>query len=250
MRMNNPVILLWKVLWLNETWALSRALRRKDEPSRQVFELCRKAMVATPGHIPWAVVQIILGRSTWAVRRRANRGDLGKHWQGLFPAQVVMARQRARLRAGTFAPVDDARWWQVVPIVMERRSVPTWFAWHNWDRLSLPDLAEWCRRLADPAPVQGKEILEQVDLPGAEIRDAWAAPPVAVRMMQSGTGYFATSWFDGSDITRLAWNRWVLENRRLPDPAGMRPSGLRRLRVAPRSGSARKENAGSGDEAC
>jgi hypothetical protein len=211
--MNNRVILLWKVLWLNESWELSRALRRKDELSRQVFEVCGKAIVATAGHIPWDVVQIILGRSTWAVRRRANRGTLGKHYQGLFPAKVVMERRRARLRVGTFSQADNVDWWRYVPIVMDRDFVPTWIGWHAWDRLSLPNLSEWCQRFADPAPVQGREILNQADLPGVEIRDAWAAPPAAVQVVQSETGYFATSWFGRSDITRLEWNRWILLNQ-------------------------------------
>jgi hypothetical protein len=93
---------------------------------------------------------------------------------------------------------------------MERALVPDWMAWHAWGRLSLPDLSAWRRRFQSAQPASGREILGQASLAPAEITRAWQAAPVVVRVEQSGSGRFATSLFDGADLARLEWNRWVL----------------------------------------
>jgi len=210
--MSDQVVLLWKVRWLNETWTLSRALRDHDEASRQVFDVCQKAIVGVPGYIPWKAVQVVLGCSTWSVRRLAERGELGSYHQGHFSLQTLMGRQRAHLRTSLLPPSDLTTWWEYVPLLVERAFVPAWVGWHAWGRLSLPDLSSWHRRLLDPSAVPGKEVSNPASFSPAEITQAWKAPPAAVQVIQSETGYFASTLFDGSDVTRLEWNRWVLSD--------------------------------------
>jgi hypothetical protein len=208
--LSDRVVLLWKVRWLHETWTLSRALRRQDDVSCRVFEVCRRAIVGVPGYVPWKTAQVILGRSTWSLRRLAERGELGRYHQGAFALQNLMGRQRARLRTSLLPPPDAAPWWAYTPLLIERAFVPTWMAWHDWGRLALPGLSAWRRRFLDPTPVPGKAVLRRLSLSPVEITRAWKAPPAAVRVIQSESGYFASTLFDGSDLARLEWNRWIL----------------------------------------
>jgi hypothetical protein len=91
-------------------------------------------------------------------------------------------------------------------------------AWHAWGRLSLPDLSMWRWRFHSAQPAPGGEILSQAvqsredgALAPAEIARAWQAAPVAVRVQQSESGRLATALFDGADLARLEWNRWILQ---------------------------------------
>jgi hypothetical protein len=113
---------------------------------------------------------------------------------------------------------DDVDWWEYVPLLMKRSFVPDWMAWHAWGRLSLPDLSVWRQRFVDPPPTPGRDILGRVSPDAAEVANAWQAAPMAVRVGQSESGRFvpstrgfATSLFDGVDLARLEWNRWVLQ---------------------------------------
>ncbi len=228
---NDQVVLLWKTQWLNESWTLSRALSRhtvpvslwEDQVSRRVFDVCQAAITGVPGYAPWDVAEVTLGYSQRSVRRLAQAGKLGRVWQGCFGLRSLLRFPRACLRTTLLLAPDDVDWWQYVPLLMERAFVPTWMAWHAWGRLSLPDLSAWRRRFQGAQPAPGREILGQTlqsredgALASAEITRVWQAVPVAVQVQQNTSGRFATTLFDGADLARLEWNRWVLQ---LPDDA-------------------------------
>ncbi len=210
--MSDQVVLLWKVRWLNETWTLSRALHDHDEASRRVFDVCQKAIVGVPGYASWEDTQAMLGYSIRSLRRLSRQERFGKsHW-GYFPLQALLALERAHLRTTWSPPPEDVPWWEYVPILMGRDLVATWMAWHAWGRLSLPDLSAWRRRFLASSPVPGKELLsrKETGLSSAEIVRIWTDAPVAVQVLQSETGYFASATFAGPDVARLEWNRFVL----------------------------------------
>jgi hypothetical protein len=121
-------------------------------------------------------------------------------------------------------------WWEHVPLLMERSLVPDWMAWHAWGRLPLPDLSAWRWRFQSAQPAPGREILSQTvqsrkegALAPVEIARAWQAAPVAVRIQQSESGRLATALFDGADLARLEWNRWVLQFSDSATPASLTP---------------------------
>ncbi len=200
----------WKACWLNETWELSRALRHQDEVSRQVFDVCQKAIVGVPGYASWEATEVILGLSERSVRRLIQTRNLGNVHQGYFCLQTLIELERACLRTTLSPSSGEATWWEHVPLLIEREVLVEWFAWHAWGRLSLPDLSAWHRRFLEPLPTPGREVLSRVSFAPAEILRLWQSPPAAVRLLQNETGYFASSLFDGSDLVRLEWNRWIL----------------------------------------
>ncbi len=240
--MNDQVVLLWKARWLNETWALSRALGRhtvpvslwEDQLSRRVFDVCQAAITGVPGYAPWDAAEVLLGYSGRSVRRLAQAGKLGRAWQGNFSLSDVLHVPRARLRTTLLPAPRDVEWWGYVPLLMERAFVPAWFAWHAWGRLSLPDLSSWSRRFVDPPPTPGRDILGQVSLDAAELAHAWQAAPVAVRVQPSESGRWSTSLFNGADLARLEWNHWVLQfpGSALFSEAYMAPQNGARLKAA------------------
>ncbi len=189
-----------------------------DGLSRRVFDVCQAAIIGVPGYAPWDAAEVLLGYSGRSVRRLVQAGKLGHAWQGNFSLSDVLHLPRARLRTTLLPAPSDVDWWQYVPLLMERAFVPAWMAWHAWGRLSLPDLSAqsreggaWRRRFVDPPPTPGRDILGQVALDAAEIAHAWQAAPVAVRVQPGESGRLSTSLFDGADLARLAWNRWVLQ---------------------------------------
>jgi hypothetical protein len=235
--MSDQVVLLWKARWLNETWTLSRALRRQDRLSRRVFAVCQAAISGVPGHAPWDVAEVTLGYSRRSVRRRVRAGKLGGVWQGYFALGALLHSPRGRLRTTLLPAPDDVDWWGYVPLLMERSLVPGWMAWHAWGRLSLPDLSArsheggaqsraggaWHLRFVGPPPTPGRDIPGRVSQDAAQIMQAWQADPVAVRAGPSDSGRFATTLFDGADLARLEWNRWVLGLRDDAERAGVAP---------------------------
>jgi hypothetical protein len=214
--LSDQVVLLWQVRWLHETWTLSRALREHDEASRRVFEVCRRAIVGVPGYASWEDAQAMLGYSVRSLRRLSRQERFGKsHW-GYFPLQALLALERAYLRTTWSPPPEGVNWWEYVPVLVARDSLATWMAWHDWGRLSLPDLSAWQRRFLASPPVPGKELLSRKEtrLSSAEIVRLWTVVPVAVRVLQNETGYLASAALAGPDVARLEWNCFVLDGCR------------------------------------
>jgi len=209
------VVLLWKMAWLSQTWRLIEALRHQDETARRVFNICQRAITGVPGHANTGAAQAMLGYSYRSLRRKTRR-QFGSYW-GHYPLEALIADWRARFRT-TLYPVAlyQVKWWEYVPLLIEREAIPLWMEWHTWDRLALPDLSTWCGRFQSSDAVSGRELLE-LEGPGvtksisaSDLVDFWSAAPVAVRTLENQTGHFVSMLFDGADLARLEWNRWVL----------------------------------------
>jgi hypothetical protein len=200
--------------WLSQTWQLTQTLRDQDETARKVFNICQRAITGVPGHANTGAAQAMLGYSYRSLRRRAER--FGSYW-GHYPLEALIADWRARFRT-TLYPValHQVKWWEYVPLLIEREAIPLWMEWHTWDRLTLPDLSTWCGRFQSSDAVSGRELLE-LEGPGvtesisaSDLVDFWSAAPAAVRTLENQTGHFVSMLFDGADLARLEWNRWVL----------------------------------------
>jgi hypothetical protein len=209
------VILLWKMAWLSQTFQLARTLRHQDEAAQRVFSVCQSAIIGVPGHANASAAQAMLGYSYRSVRRQTKQ-QFKSYW-GHYPLEALIADWRARLRT-TLYPValHQVKWWEYVPLFIEHEAIPLWMEWHTWDRLALPDLSEWCQRFQSAPPVSGRDLLEleveglEASVSTSDLVKFWSAAPVAVRTLENETGHFVSMLFDGADVARLEWNRWVL----------------------------------------
>ncbi len=205
------VILMWKMAWLSQTFQLARTLRHQDEAAQRVFNVCQSAIIGVPGHANASAAQAMLGYSYRSMRRQTKQFE--SYW-GHYPLETLIATRRAQLRT-TLYPVAtrQVKWWGCVPLLMEREAIPLWMEWHTWDRLALPDLSTWCGRFQSASAVSGRDFLETSEVMACDtnaLLNLWSAAPVAVRTLENETGHFVSMLFDGADVARLEWNRWVL----------------------------------------